>query len=113
MRLVIRATLADLGFEILEAETAKSALDGVRGARPDWVLTEFQLQPMNGLVLAEKIRDECPATRIIMVTNCEDPELRENALRAGCDGFVLKDDLLAVRKLILANAGADRSKTAC
>lgn len=100
MRLLLRSTLSDLEAEILEARTSESALECVRTHRPEWVMLEFNLRPLNGLVVAQTIRGEFPTAKIVMVTNCDDPEVKARAQAIGVLSYILKDDLLEVRKLI-------------
>ncbi len=54
MRLLLRSTLSDLEAEILEARTSESALECVRTHRPEWVMLEFNLRPLNGRADASK-----------------------------------------------------------
>ena len=100
MRLMLRSTLSDLESEFLEARGSEATLRAVREHQPDWVLLEVNLRPRGGLPLAGIIRQECPAAKVIMVTNCDEPEVRNSARQLGVFGYVLKDDLLEVRKLI-------------
>ena len=55
---------------------------------------------MNGIVATERICREYPDARIVIVTNHDDSGLREAARAAGARGYVLKDNLLALRRLL-------------
>jgi DNA-binding NarL/FixJ family response regulator len=50
----------------------------------------------DGLTATRRIIKAHPEARILIVTQHDDAELREMAIKAGARGFVLKDDLLAL-----------------
>jgi DNA-binding NarL/FixJ family response regulator len=85
-----------------EFEVVGVARDGVdllkraQALKPDLVITDFQMQPMNGIEAGRELirRGFCGA--VVLLTMYEEPYLIEQALRAGFRGFVLK-----------ANAGED------
>ncbi|MGE7470184.1 response regulator transcription factor [Bosea sp. NPDC003192] len=83
-----------LGLPDLElaglASCAAEALALVRGERPDIVVLDMGLPGMSGLTLAERILEERPATRIVMLTHYEEPSYVQKALRIGIRGYVLK-----------------------
>ena len=106
IRLLMRTVLADLKAEFHEASDGQSAVESARAHPPDWVLMDFKMKPVNGLVAAAKIRDEWPAARVVMVTNSDDAIVRAGAAEAGVFRYILKDDLFAVRKLIRSNLGS-------
>lgn len=108
MRLMLRSTLSDLESEILEARGSEATLRAVREHQPDWVLLEVNLRPAGGLPVAGQIRKEYPAAKVVMVTNCDEPEVRAKARQIGVFGYVLKDDLLEVRKLIQSETKRER-----
>lgn len=103
--------LADLHAEIYEAGDGQSAIEAARAHPPDWVLLDYKMKPVNGLVAAARIRDECPAARVVMVTNSDDPIVRAAAAQAGVFQYILKDDLFAVRKLIRSNTAPKATLT--
>ncbi len=55
---------------------------------------------MDGLEATRVIRSKCPDARIIMLTQFDDPELREAAHAAGACGYVLKENLSEIGKII-------------
>jgi CheY-like chemotaxis protein len=109
MRLMLRSTLSDLDGEILETSGSDATLRAVREHAPDWVLLEVNLVPMGGVQVAGIIRQEWPAIKVIMVTNCDELAARAGAQEAGVFGYILKDDLLEVRKMIQSEKRRTRS----
>lgn len=83
-----------LGLPDLElagmATCASEALALVRDRHPDVVVLDMGLPGMSGLTLAERILEEAPDTRIVMLTHYEEPSYVQKALRAGIRGYVLK-----------------------
>lgn len=72
------------------ASCAAEALAFVRGQRPEIVVLDMGLPGMSGLTLAERILEEAPDTRIVMLTHYEEPSYVQKALRIGIRGYVLK-----------------------
>jgi DNA-binding NarL/FixJ family response regulator len=46
------------------------------------------------------IKDQYPEAKIIIVTNFDETDLRESALQAGACGYVLKENLFELRRLL-------------
>lgn len=73
-----------------QATCASEALALVRGQSPDIVVLDMGLPGMSGLMLAERILEGAPETRIVMLTHYEEPSYVQKALRIGIRGYVLK-----------------------
>lgn len=79
------------GFEVLaKAENGKEALDLVERLRPDVVVTDIRMPFMDGLQLAEAVRRQFPATRIIILTGFDEFEYAQKAVKLHIDEYVLK-----------------------
>ncbi|RNB83274.1 DNA-binding response regulator [Brevibacillus nitrificans] len=79
------------GFEVLaKAENGKEALDLVERLRPDVVVTDIKMPFMDGLQLAEAVRRQFPATRIIILTGFDEFEYAQKAVKLHIDEYVLK-----------------------
>lgn len=59
--------------------------------RPDLALLDLGLPDGNGIELIESIRSKSPQCRILVFTVFEDRASVLNTLRAGADGYILKD----------------------
>lgn len=80
-----------LGYTVMEtAENGKEAAELVEKHTPDVVVTDIQMPFMNGLQLSEWIREQYPATKIIILTGYEEFEYAQKAIRLGIDEYVLK-----------------------
>ena len=91
------------GIEVVAtAENAFEAFRAVDRVRPDLVLLDFHLPRMNGLVAMEQIHRRFPATRVVILTGCDEPELRKASLEGGAFAFIPKLDVSRELPFLLA-----------
>ena len=86
------------GFE--ECEDGSDALDCYEKTSPDWVLMDWEMKNVDGLTATREIVAVYPHAKILMLTLHDIARLRDAAHSAGASGFVLKDELPMLRKLI-------------
>lgn len=67
---------------------------------PDWVLMDIQLKTTDGLTATKVILKSDPLAKIVIVTQYDDPEYKEQANAAGAYGYVLKDNLILIPAII-------------
>jgi DNA-binding NarL/FixJ family response regulator len=92
------------GLELVgEAANGREALELCRRLQPDLALIDVRMPVLDGLATCRAIKQECPATSVILVTVHENPEYLLEALKAGAAGYVLKD--ISQRELITAVYG--------
>lgn len=70
--------------------SAERALQGLLKVRPDVILMDIKLPGMSGIECVARLRDDLPATHVIMLTVYEDSERIFQALQAGADGYLVK-----------------------
>jgi len=73
---------------------AADGFDGIRtvaATQPDVVLLDLNMPGISGVEALQAIRKEAPASHIVMLTVSEDAEDLLAALRAGADGYLLKN----------------------
>jgi CheY-like chemotaxis protein len=102
MRRVLRALLGNGLTTCYECSDSGAALAAYQTYRPDWVLMDLKLAGADGLAVTAALRAADPAARIVIVTNYDDPALREAARQAGACGFVPKENLLELRAILNA-----------
>jgi CheY-like chemotaxis protein len=100
VRRVMRSIVATLADEIYECEDGADALPAYASHKPDWVLMDLAMKNVNGIAATKLIKDQFPDAKIIIVTNFDEADLRESALQAGACGYVLKENLLELRRLL-------------
>lgn len=61
-------------------------------ANLDLILMDIEMPDMNGIEATEEIKMKYPHIKIIMLTVFDDEENIFNAIRAGADGYLLKDE---------------------
>jgi DNA-binding NarL/FixJ family response regulator len=92
------------GLEVVgEAANGREALMLCRRLQPDLALIDVRMPEQDGLTTCRAIKQECPATSVILITIHENPEYLLEALKAGAAGYVLKD--ISQRELITAVQG--------
>jgi two-component system response regulator NreC len=86
------------------AADGEDALRQASALRPDVVILDIELPGTSGLDVARRLRESCPATRILVLTMHDEPALVREAFEAGASGFVVKealgDDLLAAVRTV-------------
>ena len=108
LRSGLKALLAqDPDLEVVgEADNGRDAFRGASALRPDLVLMDISMPGMNGIEAIAEIRKRVPETRVIVLTVHKTDEYIHEALRAGANGYVLKDathdELRAAIRAVLA-----------
>jgi two-component system NarL family response regulator len=89
----VRALLEeDGGFEIVgEAGNGAQGLETVLATRPDVVLMDVQMPVCTGVLATRNIKAQCPDIRVIMLTVSDVDDDLFDAIKAGADGYLLKD----------------------
>jgi len=83
---------AKADFSIVgEAEDGRDAIRCVGQERPDLILMDLSMPKMNGLEAIREIKKQNPDTKVIVLTVHKTEEYILASLRAGADGYVLKD----------------------
>ena len=103
MRRMIRALVGDLAEAVIECGDGTEVLAAYAHAQfdsRDWVLMDVHLQTLDGLQATRALKAQWPDARVIIVTGYNDAKLRAEADKAGACEYVLKEDLLALRRLL-------------
>jgi len=100
MRRMIRSIVADLAERIDECADGSEALSLYAAHPPDYVLMDIQMKNVGGIAATRQICERFNDARIIIVTNYNDQTFREAAREAGAFGYVLKENLLDVRRIL-------------
>jgi DNA-binding NarL/FixJ family response regulator len=80
------------GVEVLAtAADGVEALELAREQRPDVVLMDLRMPRMEGAAATRAIREELPATQVLVLTTYADDESLFPALQAGARGYLTKD----------------------
>ena len=89
LRRVMRTTLTDLGYTVIDAKTGEDALELLRHDQPDLILLDLNMPGIGGLETCRAIRETSEVPIIILsVRNTEREKVQ--ALDAGADDYVSK-----------------------
>ena len=86
--------LIELDDELHVIAEASDAIDGIKAAKesePDLILLDLNMPNINGIEALKMLRDEEITSRIIVFTVSDNEEDVVAALKAGADGYLLKD----------------------
>ena len=100
VRAKIREILRATAQTVCECTDGSEALDSYTRFRPDWVLMDIKMKQMDGFQATEEIMAKFPDARVVMVTQYDEPSLRERAKQIGACDFVLKERLFDIERII-------------
>ena len=106
IRWAVAQTLTDAGHTVLEAPDAATALRAVsQTSEPfDVVLLDFRLPDSDDLSLVKRIREQTPASAIVMMTAFGTPQMTENAKILGVYDVVDKPFDVGVLEEVIIRA---------
>jgi DNA-binding NarL/FixJ family response regulator len=76
---------------IAEANDGPSALERARSLRPDLVILDVSMPGGSGLSVLSDLRRDVEGVRILMLSMHDDAEYIAESVRAGTNGYLLKD----------------------
>lgn len=99
---------ADAGFEVIgDAENGQDALEKIEQNEPDVVLTDIRMPYMDGLSMAEAIRQQYPSIKIVIFSGFDEFEYAKKAIKLNVIEYILKpvnvEELTAILKKIKNN----------
>ncbi len=103
VRKVVRKIIEGLGFEVLEAEDGKVAIDQARATAVDVMILDWNMPVMDGLECMKGLRADASIhqPKIIFCTTENDFTKIQTAMMAGADEYVMKpfDEAIIAGKL--------------
>jgi two-component system response regulator MprA len=81
------------GYEnVVAAENGRQAVDLCASENPDIVFLDIQMPELDGLEACREIRATRPEVKIVIMTMHEADDVRQNAVEAGADDYLLKSE---------------------
>lgn len=104
MRQLIRSLLDRLEVEYFEARDGMEALEVHRVFRPDVIIMDVEMSPVDGLAAMRLIRKRDLTVPVIVVSQYDSRQLRSAASAAGASAYLPKENLpdleLLVRRIV-------------
>ena len=102
---------------VSEASDGTAAVEQARTVRPDVVVMDISMPGMNGLVATRTLKQMQPDSVVVILTRHGDDAYLQELLRAGADGYVLKQSaaselLQAIRATAVRGQYLDSALTA-
>ncbi|WP_042476252.1 response regulator transcription factor [Bacillus ndiopicus] len=91
LRMLIRDTLEDMGYEIDEAEDGQEALEKVTQESYDLMILDYMMPHVTGIEVIEQLPEQIKANLpILMLTAKSQEEDRQKVFENGVDYFMSK-----------------------
>jgi len=90
MRMRCAKLLTSNGFEVVEAENGRHAIEMYQQTRPDAVLMDITMPEMDGLAALKEIKQMDPSAKVAMLTALGQQSIVIEAIKAGAKDFVVK-----------------------
>jgi DNA-binding NarL/FixJ family response regulator len=93
----IRDLIADTAKEwmsdIRQFPSTEDLLATTQSLNPDCVTVDFRMHAIDGIETLERLQALYPGAHLIMITQFDQPRIRERAHRAGAHEFISKQDI--------------------
>jgi two-component system, chemotaxis family, chemotaxis protein CheY len=110
MRTLMRSLLSAVAHDFVECTGGEEAVARFAAERPDWTLMDVVMPGVDGLTATRRIKAQFPEARILVITQHQQPKLRDSAREAGATGFLGKEDLTRLERILAGGGFADDRK---
>lgn len=116
-RLVLRLLKSETNLQIISAAVdGTEAVQKAEELQPDLILMDLNLPGMDGIEATRKVRIVSPGSKVIFLTDHNEPDIVQAAFNAGASGYVLKPDFTAdlipaIRAVLLGQKFISRGLT--
>lgn len=92
MRDMLKFSLLDAGFRVIQAEDGIHGLEVLRDETPDVIITDINMPRMDGFGFIEAVRRDAAwrSTPVLVLTTEIDTEKKLRAKAAGATGWIVK-----------------------
>lgn len=103
-RLIVKSRLSDLGHEVITTETGASGLMEARGVQLDLVLVAASIDTgISAMEVCRRLKampDSAQVPVVLYSNQAPNPEEMTRAFEAGCDGFVNKQEMTVLDRIV-------------
>jgi len=86
--------------EFVESTNGEEAVNNFFKEKPDLVLMDIAMKPMDGLQATRQILSVSPNAKIVVVTQLSENEYKQEAVEAGAIEFINKENLSVLTGII-------------
>jgi DNA-binding NarL/FixJ family response regulator len=108
MKKPYRIVIAEDYRILREAGDGRDAIRCAEQLKPDLVLMDLSMPKMDGLDAIGEVKNQSPATKVLVLTIHKADEYIFESFKAGADGYLLKDATHAELKLAVENVLAGK-----
>ncbi|MDB5508514.1 MAG: response regulator [Hyphomicrobiales bacterium] len=92
MREMLKFTLVNAGYEVMQADDGVHGLEVLEGMSPDVILTDLNMPRMDGFGFIEGVRRNARyrSVPILVLTTEGEPDKKDRARRVGATGWIVK-----------------------
>lgn len=105
LRRTVRQLFDAPDIEIVEASSGEEAIEAFGVEHPDWVIMDLRMPGMGGIKATETIHLANAGARVIVISQFDEPEYREQARKAGAVDFVNKENMAHLVSIIRSQPG--------
>jgi DNA-binding NarL/FixJ family response regulator len=88
----LRSLLRVAGHEVIgEAKNGREAIDLTHKLNPDMVLMDVSMPELDGISATRQLTGELPGVKVVILTASEDDVKLFDAIKAGAQGYLLKN----------------------
>ncbi|MEW6061287.1 MAG: response regulator transcription factor [Bacteroidota bacterium] len=100
MRKLIRNVVAQPADSVTECSDGSEVLSAFQREHPDVVLMDLQMTNVSGITATRTLKKEFPDARVIIISNFNDQEYRDEAKAAGAVSYFTKDNLIQLKEFV-------------
>lgn len=110
---VLKITLEDVGYEVIEAHDGQDALEKIKKTSPDLLITDFKMPKMDGDEVCRILKQDILVQHmpIIMLTGKGEVSDKVHGIKAGADDYMVKpfepEELVARVSMVLRRTARD------
>ena len=107
VRQMVSLSLREAGYDVIEAENGKDALEKLQKSQVDLIVTDLNMPVMDGIELIRQVRSNSSHrfVPIIMLTTESQENKKVEGKRAGATGWIIKpfnpEQLIGVTRKVL------------
>lgn len=88
----LRSLLTAQGHEVVgEARNGREAIDLTKRLTPELVLMDVSMPELDGIAATRQLTNEVPGVKVVILTASQDDASLFDAIKAGAQGFLLKN----------------------